>query len=968
MRLLRTDLSDGRLELQEFAGDCREKYAILSHVWGESELTIQDVQASVGQTKKGYSKVINCCSRAKSDGFDYVWIDTCCIDKTSSAELSEAINSMYRWYQDADVCYVHLADVPSVPFPDSRWFTRGWTLQELIAPSVVVFVDENWRDLGTKATLQEAIMRSTNIPAAVLAGNGPSNASVAQRMSWAARRQTTRVEDIAYCLLGIFGVNMPLLYGEGERAFIRLQEEIIRTSDDQSIFAWRSDDSRSGLLATGPAAFADSGNVIACSHPGFDNGPMSISNRGVHLSIPFIGLDGEGLGLGLLNCTKTGSGEAAIAVYLRDTLLTMDRFERVWPGEFELLDLSKTGPAQRPVRSICVKLGRLGHASRGAGGLAKEPCRGGDDAGRPRASLLSSVLMGNPVMRNDAANTRTELFRLASRGDLVGVCRLLGSGIIPANLTNAVGKTALLYAAENGHRGLVWLLLTRQDMPPSSADVNGWTALSHAARGGHKDVVESLLARTDMRPYVTDSAGRTPLSHAAETGQDGVIRALLASGKFEPDAADSNGKRPLFYAVREGHASTARLLIETGRVDVYAKIDNVDLLCWAIQKQAQDLATMLINRGVMLEREYRGKTPLATAAAAAAGEALVSLLLDKGANVEATDVRGMTPLALAVESGSVASVRLLLAKGARSNVSDRGGMTPLGLAVVKGDAASAKLLLGNGANVEVADHGITPLALAADKGNAALVRLLLEKGANIEVGLASGVMTPLVLAAKSGDAASVKLLLERGAKPEAKDYWERTPLAWAARKGDVASAKLLLDKGANVEAPDKDRMTPLAMAAKLGMVAVAELLVEKGANARGSKESRSALAWASGGGHEGMVRMLIAKGVMVEASAFDAAAESGHLKVFQILAEGCPDISQIPTQTGAKIAYRCVMGRGKKDEIDTQNKMLQLLGQRGYTCSRHMIGRDAITDHTAAYVKVVAGQIVDVLTKHGIKV
>ncbi|KAK4158897.1 ankyrin repeat-containing domain protein [Cladorrhinum sp. PSN259] len=791
MRLLRTDLSDGRLELQEFMGDCGHKYAILSHAWGEDELTMQDIQASCEQTKKGYSKVVNCCSRAKADNFEYVWIDTCCIDKTSSAELSEAINSMYRWYQNSDVCYVFLADVPStVPFSDSRWFTRGWTLQELIAPSVVIFVDENWKELGTKATLQEVIMRRTNIPAAVLAGNGPGDASVAQKMSWAARRQTTRVEDIAYCLLGIFGVHMPLLYGEGERAFIRLQEEIIKTSDDHSIFAWRSDDSRSGLLATGPAAFADSGDVMARSHPGSNSGPMSISNRGVHLNIPFMGLDQEGLGIGLLNCTNTGT-DKVIAIYLRDTLLTMDRLERVRPGEFELLDLSKTGPSQRPVRSICVKLGRLGQTCRVNADIAKASCQG--DA------LLSSVLMGDSTVRNDD-KTRTKILRLAARGDGIGVCRLLGTGIIPANLQDTTGKTPLLYAAENGHTGLVWLLLTRQDVSPSSADINGWTALSHAARRGHKAVVESLLARMDMQPYLTDGARRTPLSHAAETGQDAIIRSLLTTGKFEPDTADSDGRRPLFYAVQRGHVGTVRLLIDTGRVDVYEEVNKKDLLGWVLDKQAHDIATILIKKDVSLERKHLGATPLMKAAATA-DTALVSLLLEKGANIERADENGMTPLGLAAKLGKVALAELLLEKGA---------------------------------NIEGASYqGMRPLALAAEKGHDALAKLLLEKGANIEVTNNMG-MTPLNLAAAKGHDALTKLLLEK---------------------------------------------------AKCGKMAVAKLLLEKGAKVEQNEESQSALACASLSGHEEMVRLLLAKGAMVKASALDAAAAGGHLKIFEILVD-----------------------------------------------------------------------------------
>src|SRR5579871_6642511 len=253
MRLLNTT----KRKLEEFGGNKIPLYAILSHTWGEKEITFQDIEGHDAEKKVEYEKVRNICDMAAAHGFDYVWIDTCCIDKTSSAELSEAINSMYRWYQESGVCYAYLADVPSnavdrqtmaisPEFSKSRWFTRGWTLQELIAPSTVIFLDQEWQEMGTKSSLQWMISEVTSIPTNILLGGDLESASVAQRMSWASKRETTRVEDLAYCLMGIFGVNMPMLYGEGERAFIRLQEEIMKVSDDHSLFAWKSDENHSG--------------------------------------------------------------------------------------------------------------------------------------------------------------------------------------------------------------------------------------------------------------------------------------------------------------------------------------------------------------------------------------------------------------------------------------------------------------------------------------------------------------------------------------------------------------------------------------------------------------------------------------------------------------------------------------------------------------------------------------------------
>ena len=263
-------LNTSTLQLHSFMNDSkRPYYAILSHTWGPEEISFQDIQGSHDQikTKVGYVKVQRCCTQAASDGFEYVWIDTCCIDKTNSAELSEAINSMFRWYREAVECYAYLVDVRSIEstydtdngqlfylFEDSRWFTRGWTLQELLAPSTVLFFNSDWQELGTRASLHSEISRCTGIPSSVLLPNnkGIGSFSVAQRMSWAAKRQTARLEDIAYCLLGIFDVSMPLVYGEGLKAFSRLQLEIMKTSADHSIFAWRHAyaDTESGPLAT----------------------------------------------------------------------------------------------------------------------------------------------------------------------------------------------------------------------------------------------------------------------------------------------------------------------------------------------------------------------------------------------------------------------------------------------------------------------------------------------------------------------------------------------------------------------------------------------------------------------------------------------------------------------------------------------------------------------------------------------
>ena len=239
--------------------------------------------------KKGYKKIKDCCKLAASENWQYTWIDTCCIDKTSSAELSEAIKSMYRWYEKAQVCYAYLADVDSAGqdewslmrgMEQSRWFTRGWTLQELLAPNRVVFYDKTWVEIGSKSSLSEKISAITRIKHEHLIS--PLKASVAAKMSWASKRTTFRIEDIAYSLMGLFEVNMPLLYGEGRKAFTRLQHEIVKISDDESIFAWRDDGViQSGAFARSPVAFLYSGDVVNVKFPHLERPPYTVTHRGL---------------------------------------------------------------------------------------------------------------------------------------------------------------------------------------------------------------------------------------------------------------------------------------------------------------------------------------------------------------------------------------------------------------------------------------------------------------------------------------------------------------------------------------------------------------------------------------------------------------------------------------------------------------------------------------------------------------
>lgn len=221
------------------------------------------------KASEGYKKISAFCRFARIFNLEWIWIDTCCINKASSSELSEAVNSMFRWYERSELCMAYLNDVTASAdlndFSQSAWFQRGWTLQELIAPTNVIFLDRDWIQIGSKASHVDLIKNITGIDTKMLLKQrNISDYSIAHRMSWAAQRETTRDEDIAYCLLGIFGINMPLLYGEGKSAFLRLQQEIMRHSSDESIFLWKKTSAESGLLAPSPASFR-AGSTVSTS-------------------------------------------------------------------------------------------------------------------------------------------------------------------------------------------------------------------------------------------------------------------------------------------------------------------------------------------------------------------------------------------------------------------------------------------------------------------------------------------------------------------------------------------------------------------------------------------------------------------------------------------------------------------------------------------------------------------------------
>lgn len=361
MRLINTTT----LQLETFLG-APPPYCILSHRWEEEEVSFQDMTTGKGRSMKGFAKIESCTYFARESGFDYIWVDTCCIDKTSSAELTEAINSMFNWYRESEKCLVYMYDVGSADeFAASQWFTRGWTLQELIAPKKVDFLSKDWKPLGDRSSRKDDLVKVTRISEEVLMGLDLAQVPACQKMAWASNRQTTKAEDLAYCMMGLFNVNMPLLYGEGEeKAFLRLQEQFLKDNDDESILAWTMSPEEAaakphwGLLATSPKYFADAHTYTIPKYKAYREGSaMELTNNGLKLSLvvqPLAMDKVEMYYLAALNCCRNPDDSDNINSSFSITLQRLSniepQFARVRP-EFVLPLKPDFSKAAKPLRA-----------------------------------------------------------------------------------------------------------------------------------------------------------------------------------------------------------------------------------------------------------------------------------------------------------------------------------------------------------------------------------------------------------------------------------------------------------------------------------------------------------------------------------------------------------------------------------------------------------------------------------------
>lgn len=862
MRLLHTDT----LEISQFHQI--PPYAILSHTWGDDgeDVTYEDIRDKVLTTgKPGYSKIKNTCLRAAEDGLDHVWIDSCCIDKSSSAELSEALNSMYAWYQEAEVCYVYLVDVPhgsdrSV-ISKSRWFTRGWTLQELIAPSDVIFLDNEWREIGTKSDLREVISEITGIPVNILLGDDPGQASIAQRMSWAASRVTKRIEDRAYSLMGLFGVNMPMLYGERERAFIRLQEEIMKASNDHSIFAWMSPETNSGPLASSPNAFADSRDIVLVDALNTFDNHATVTSQGIQLTVPFMGVGQEAVGLAMLNCARSSRPGWFIAIYLRDISLTMRNFERVRCEELKLVNPKSFNPLIYPSREMYIRNNRpkikviperseicvLDLQGIRTNNLhfhaAWELSNGTLAAAIPKIDdticgriLVSStdgawsrILLRRSEGRLSAEVSSIEPQRQSETGDITQ--RVSSQKRLSVAIQKKLRQNNLFWTVRIGHappesdpyEGIQFSQMMVLDRASEDEE------LLFAASHGVEQIVKLLIAQKDVKMNCKDSLGAL-IARAAEGGHLNVVRLLLEIGA-QPESFDIERRSPIHYAAANGHTDIVSLLLARG-VNVNLKDKDLWTPLAHAAARGQDLMVQLFlsrsDTSIDIHDKYR-RTPLLQAAREGHLE-IVKMLLGSGSDPNSEDQDGMTPLLFAARNGHEVILKELFNTGkVHINLAGEKGRPLLQLAAENGRTEVLRMLFATGKADPLfhrAKLSGLPLQLAAKHGHASVIRELLDTqpldrkdGAGL-----------LQVAASNGHAAVVReLLATKGIIMHTRYENENTLLHLAAENGHKDVVKeLLTDIRVDPDSKNKEGKTPLHAAARHSHIEVIQELLATG--------------------------------------------------------------------------------------------------------------------------------------------
>ncbi|KAH8895440.1 HET-domain-containing protein [Thozetella sp. PMI_491] len=728
MRLLNVETFD----TEEFFGKPIPPYTILSHTWGEDkdEISFSDVKAGrIKDPRARPEKLVGCCEQTKKDGLRYTWIDTCCIDKASAVELGEAINSMFKWYAKASLCYAYLSDVPpddrvqdsGSAFISSRWFTRGWTLQELLAPGELHFYSSAWSYLGTRSELSTTVQTITGIARPFLLGIASLHeASVAQRMSWAARRVTKRKEDIAYCLLGIFGVMMPMIYGEGDQSFIRLQEEIIKHAEDDSILAWgwncgntpraRSENDpatkpATSILATSPTDFAGCAHIVSRPHSYIS---LDISGGRLRLQIPLV--NQFGITRGLLNCGPDNDTNKFVGIPLARNASSSLPNEKSQVGPSRQHWFYIEDPSQINLELVDVE---------------------------PRArwqKARSIITTENP---SPGGPTQRTLAKFRHRDqDSYDFIVLLEFGMPESNME---AKCHAMICSRD--TTLAELAVALEDMEPSvfgeTAAGNGLVQIRvHVTQGpivGQSmfTVKLTLCPTPQVTIDLTEELKWLRLQKQVTTILQEEARMTKIEKTFRQVEEERNTEmEQTFQRLRDVEKRLRELTQEkeelTDKLVKSAKVaDKMDRDKAEIQATRNELRDEMlgikqdmgsISHSLVIIRaespEY-GQEMLLWAASEGRSSLVNQLLTEFRVDIESRDTNGSTPLYLAAYNGHYPVVQLLLEQGARIDSTNKRGMSPMDVARHRRFLGVAALLQENWAKCQAGGKAEQPLRYIA---------------------------------------------------------------------------------------------------------------------------------------------------------------------------------------------------------------------------------------------------------------
>lgn len=807
MRLLNVD----DLEFRDlFANQRRPRYVAASHRWSGTETSYQEVRDRRNIETEGYKKVKAFANHVRDNLPSIKWlcIDTACINRESQTELGKSINLMFSYYKNAEVCLAYLADVKSIGDLDiSEWFARGWTLQELLAPRVVIFTTKTWEVIGNKGAtdhvlidaeiscgpgLESQIATITGIPESVLKSyDSSASLSIEDKRQWMRDRMTTEEEDMVYALYGICGVAPGVNYGEGRGEAERKLNRAIREKQDSADQAIFSAVTNHNLLKLRSIVLENPRSAVFAANE-LGQTALHIAAKQGDLSMVRFLLRNEAV-------VNAEDGEDRLPLHYA-----------VISGNASVVHALLSAGADKTVRDL--------------GGLSPR------DLCNSSSSLSSWFLDHGSNLEAKNSDGLPALCLFARRRDITAVRDLLE---LRANI-DPVGPdehTPLFEACKQNHAEMVELLLNRGANILARNSRND-TVMCQVGWHGHTRIGEILLDHGADIDAVNDFR-YSALHECCDHGHVEMALMLLRRGaRF--DMFNKWNNAPIHQACRSGHIKIVRKLLESGD-DVNRRDSHIDAtpIGEASQHGHADIVQLLLSRGAEPNQrsftDGHHQTPLMRAAAEG-HTAIVDLLLNHNpAHIEAQDEMGATALLYAVTNGRIETTKQLVSRKPNLEVRDRNiQYTPLHFASQACNANIVHILLEAGANPNVREsHRWTPIHEAAARGQLEIVQDLLRYGADPDP-LQEHMWSPLRLALRDNRVEVASFLLRtEGVDIDSQDHIGETPLHQASERGFLAIVQELIQRGASVDRPSHAGLTALHFAARGGRPEVAKYLIEE---------------------------------------------------------------------------------------------------------------------------------------------